>query len=168
MEKLTAKHKMIILAIIGFGVIGAVGDSASESVKGMILTVWIAGMVYLYLQLKKEKQIRIETDPEYAQMIEEKEREKEEKKAKQNALIQEIRAQKQAQKMAKKNPGQLTCPKCGSTQLHAGKKPLSLKRAVAGTLLLNPVGGVIGAVTSKKLIITCMNCGHHWKAGKRK
>ncbi|WP_196029311.1 zinc ribbon domain-containing protein [Longicatena caecimuris] len=55
------------------------------------------------------------------------------------------------------------CPKCGSTSIVASNKKLSVKRAVVGTMLLNPIGGAIGAVTSKKMYNICQNCGHRWK-----
>ena len=56
-----------------------------------------------------------------------------------------------------------TCPKCGSTSLSVQGKRLSIKRAIAGTVLLNPLGGAVGAVTSKKNYCVCMNCGHKCK-----
>lgn len=55
------------------------------------------------------------------------------------------------------------CPKCGSTSIVTSNKKLSVKRAVVGTMLLNPIGGAIGAVTSKKMYNICQNCGHRWK-----
>lgn len=55
------------------------------------------------------------------------------------------------------------CPKCGSTSIVTTNKKLSVKRAVVGTMLLNPIGGAIGAVTSKKMYNICQNCGHRWK-----
>lgn len=55
------------------------------------------------------------------------------------------------------------CPKCGSASITTTSKKLSVKRAVIGTALLNPLAGAVGAVTSKKLYCVCMNCGHKWK-----
>lgn len=55
------------------------------------------------------------------------------------------------------------CPKCGSTSIVTTNKKLSVKRAVVGTMLLNPIGGAVGAVTSKKMYNVCQNCGHRWK-----
>lgn len=60
------------------------------------------------------------------------------------------------------------CPKCGSTQITAGDKGFSVGKAVAGDIVAGPVGLVAGAIGSKKTIITCLNCGHKWEAGKIK
>ena len=61
----------------------------------------------------------------------------------------------------------IKCPRCGSTQLHAGQKGFGLGKAAAGGLLLGPVGLLGGMIGSKKVIITCLNCGKKWRAGKR-
>lgn len=63
--------------------------------------------------------------------------------------------------------GGLRCPKCGSTQLHAGDKGFGLGKAAAGGLLLGPVGLLGGMIGSKKVMITCLSCGKKWQAGKR-
>lgn len=170
-KNLSAKAKMWITVVIGISLVGIIGEKANDTVKSMILLPWIIAIIYFYRQSRKEYNHKLETDPEFAKLEEEKKAlklAKKEKKQQQAQLFLQVREENKRRKQGLNSQGQITCPKCGSTQLHAGKKPLSLKRAVAGTLLLNPVGGVIGAVTSKKLIITCMNCGHHWKAGKRK
>ncbi|MFC2106442.1 hypothetical protein ACFLS0_06810 [Candidatus Bipolaricaulota bacterium] len=61
----------------------------------------------------------------------------------------------------------ITCPKCGSSQLTAGKKGFGLGKAAAGGLLLGPIGLLGGAIGKNKVMITCLNCGHQWKAGQR-
>ena len=62
---------------------------------------------------------------------------------------------------------QVRCPKCGSTQLSANKKGFSLGKAVAGGIILNPVLGVAtGMIGKDKIIVTCINCGSQFKAGK--
>lgn len=61
----------------------------------------------------------------------------------------------------------LSCPKCKSTQLHAGNKGFGLGKAAAGGILLGPVGLLGGLVGSKKVMITCLKCGHKWQAGKQ-
>lgn len=60
----------------------------------------------------------------------------------------------------------LRCPRCGSSQLHAGDKGFGLGKAAVGGLLVGPVGLLGGLIGSKKLIITCLQCGHKWQAGK--
>mgnify|MGYP000933138434 FL=1 len=61
----------------------------------------------------------------------------------------------------------LKCPRCSSTQLHAGQKGFGLGKAAAGGLLLGPVGLLGGMIGSKKVMITCLKCGYKWRAGKR-
>lgn len=62
------------------------------------------------------------------------------------------RVAKKSQKRGKDlETGQLCCPKCGCTQLSSNRKGLTFWT------------GVIG---SKKVYITCMQCGKRWKAGK--
>ena len=60
----------------------------------------------------------------------------------------------------------LKCPRCGSTQLHAGDKGFSLGKAAAGGILIGPIGLLGGLLGSKKTMITCLQCGHNWQAGK--
>ncbi len=61
----------------------------------------------------------------------------------------------------------ITCPKCGSTQIHAGKRGFKTGRAVGVGLFTFCLGGVIaGAAGKNKVMITCLNCGHTWQAGK--
>lgn len=62
---------------------------------------------------------------------------------------------------------EIRCPKCGSTQIVAGNKGFGLGKAAAGGLLLGPVGLLGGLIGSKKVMITCLKCGHKWEAGKR-
>ena len=60
--------------------------------------------------------------------------------------------------------GIVYCPKCYSTQVTANKKGFSIGKAAAGSLI---AGGVLlGAVGRNKIEVTCLKCGHKWKAGK--
>lgn len=47
----------------------------------------------------------------------------------------------------------ISCPECGCTQLSANKKGFSYWT---------------GAIGSQKVYITCLRCGHRWKAGDRR
>jgi len=47
--------------------------------------------------------------------------------------------------------GQVFCPQCRSTQISANKKGLSL---------------ATGLIGSQTVYITCLSCGHRWKAGQ--
>ncbi len=60
----------------------------------------------------------------------------------------------------------MKCPKCGSSQISADKKGFGLGKAVGGGLLLGPIGLLGGLIGSKKVMVTCLKCGHQWEAGK--
>lgn len=63
----------------------------------------------------------------------------------------------------------IRCPKCGSTQITSGRKGFSTGKAVVGDLVAGPVGGLLlGGKGSNKIMVTCLKCGHQWKAGKGK
>lgn len=62
----------------------------------------------------------------------------------------------------------IRCPKCGSTQITANKKGFNIGKAVVGDLAVGAVGLLAGGIGKDKVIITCLNCGYKWKAGKRK
>ncbi len=61
----------------------------------------------------------------------------------------------------------LSCPKCQSTSLSGNKKGFGLGKAVAGGLLIGGIGLLSGFFGSRKIEITCMQCGHTWDAGHR-
>jgi len=61
----------------------------------------------------------------------------------------------------------IKCPRCGSSQVHAGNKGFGLGKAAAGGILLGPVGLLGGLIGSKKIMVTCLNCGHKWQAGRQ-
>lgn len=61
----------------------------------------------------------------------------------------------------------LQCPRCGSSQLHAGNKGFSLGKAAVGGILIGPIGLLGGLIGSKKIMITCLKCGYKWQAGKK-
>lgn len=64
---------------------------------------------------------------------------------------------------AKHEEEPVRCPRCQSTQLTANQKGYGLGKGVAGGLLLGPVGLLGGFIGSKKVVITCLKCGHQWK-----
>lgn len=47
--------------------------------------------------------------------------------------------------------GKIVCPKCGSTEIHAGARGFSL---------------MTGFIGSGKTVITCLRCGYKWKPGR--
>jgi hypothetical protein len=63
-----------------------------------------------------------------------------------------------------KRNGIACCPKCGSTSLASGKQGFGIGKAVLGAnLISNPIGLVAGNIHSKRVDVTCLNCGHRWK-----
>ena len=58
---------------------------------------------------------------------------------------------------------QVACPKCNSTQITADRKGYGWGKAVGGGVLLGPIGLLGGFVGSRKVLITCLKCGHQWK-----
>lgn len=59
------------------------------------------------------------------------------------------------------------CPKCHSTSITTVDKKLSVGRAAVGGALLGGTGAILGGLTSKKVELLCMNCGHKFKPGKK-
>lgn len=59
------------------------------------------------------------------------------------------------------------CPKCGSTSLTANKKGFSLAKGALGVATLGAYGVVAAGHGKNKVIVTCLKCGHQWKAGKK-
>ncbi|MBU3114340.1 hypothetical protein [Clostridium lacusfryxellense] len=60
----------------------------------------------------------------------------------------------------------IKCPKCKCTQLTSNSRDFSVGKAVGGLALAGTVGLLGGFIGNKKIIITCLKCGYHWKAGK--
>ena len=61
----------------------------------------------------------------------------------------------------------VACPKCGSTQISANKKGFSGAKAVAGAVVAGPFGIAAGTHGSRKIEITCLNCGHVFSPGSK-
>jgi tellurium resistance protein TerD len=61
---------------------------------------------------------------------------------------------------------ELKCKKCGSTQLTANKKGFGAGKALIGAAFTGGIGLLGGFIGSKKIKITCLNCGNSWKAGE--
>lgn len=64
----------------------------------------------------------------------------------------------------KESDNKIKCPKCKSTDLTSNKKGYSFKKGAAGLLI--PGGVLWGFHGRNKIKITCLKCGHTWKAGK--
>lgn len=57
-------------------------------------------------------------------------------------------------------------PKCDSTQLTSNKKGFSGGKAVARSVLTGGIGLLAETIGSGNVIITCLKCGHKFKAGE--
>ncbi len=64
-------------------------------------------------------------------------------------------------------PGEVRCPKCGSTQFTSNPKGFSHGKACLGWCLgLGILSIFCGGHGKNKILVTCLACGHQWKAGK--
>lgn len=63
--------------------------------------------------------------------------------------------------------GQVYCPKCLSTSISANQKGFSFVRGALGANLGLDIGMIAGGIGSKKVICTCLKCGHQWQPGKK-
>lgn len=57
------------------------------------------------------------------------------------------------------------CPKCMSTHVHTEQKGFSGGKALAGAVTFGGLGLLAGTIGSKNVLITCLKCGHKFKAG---
>lgn len=62
---------------------------------------------------------------------------------------------------------EFSCPKCWSTNLTGNKKGFGLGKALVGGVLAGGVGLLGGFIGSRKITVTCMECGHSWEAGEK-
>lgn len=60
----------------------------------------------------------------------------------------------------------IRCGRCNSTQLHADKKGFSLGKALTGGALIGGAGLLGGFAGKNKVMVTCLNCGYKWQAGR--
>lgn len=63
---------------------------------------------------------------------------------------------------------EVSCGKCGSTQLHVDGKKFDVANALTGLLWAGPVGLLFGKLTDKSLVVTCIQCGNQWKVKPQK
>ena len=61
--------------------------------------------------------------------------------------------------------GAVACPRCSSAQVTAQKQGFGAGKAIVGGALTGGVGLLAGFLGSRKVRITCLQCGHSWKAG---
>ncbi len=71
--------------------------------------------------------------------------------------------QQQLQLQQEQYSSMMKCPRCGSTSLSGNKKGYGIGKGVVGAAVFGPLGLVAGNIGSKKVLITCMKCGHRFK-----
>ena len=60
----------------------------------------------------------------------------------------------------------ITCPRCGSTDVHIDKRGFKLGRAVGVGILTFGLGGVIAGMMGKnKIMANCVRCRYQWRPG---
>ena len=61
------------------------------------------------------------------------------------------------------------CPKCHSTSLSANKKGFGFVKGALGMGITGgiDIGMIAGGAGANKIVLTCMNCGHKFKPGKK-
>ena len=80
-------------------------------------------------------------------------------------FVQILNKSERKKKMDKE--GIVYCPKCMSQAVTANKKGFGLGKAIIGSIAtLSPAGLLAGGIGARKVQVTCMKCGHSWKAGK--
>lgn len=68
-------------------------------------------------------------------------------------------------KESEDNEEYVFCPKCMSTHVHTEQKGFSGGKALAGAVAFGGLGLLAGTIGSKNVLITCLKCGHKFKAG---
>ena len=60
------------------------------------------------------------------------------------------------------NEDKITCPKCGSAQIHIDTKGVSGLKACCGGFICGPLGLLFGLSGSKKIRKSCLKCNNSW------
>lgn len=64
--------------------------------------------------------------------------------------------------MTANNDEKITCPKCGSTNIHIDKKGFGGGKACCGAAACGPLGLLFGTKGANKLRKTCLKCNNSW------
>jgi hypothetical protein len=60
----------------------------------------------------------------------------------------------------------IRCPRCASSAVDWDKRTFGGGKAIVGAVLLGPIGALAGFGGKKKIVFTCLKCGHTWKPGQ--
>ena len=58
----------------------------------------------------------------------------------------------------------IRCPRCGSRNVAAMKEGYSGQKACLGVMCYGPIGLLSGQAGANKIFISCLKCGHQWRA----
>lgn len=61
--------------------------------------------------------------------------------------------------------GPVLCPHCGGDQIAGQRQGFGWGKAIIGGLAAGPVGAGAGFIGSGTVRVSCLRCGHSWKAG---
>lgn len=70
---------------------------------------------------------------------------------------------RQLEEQRRQYDAMMKCPRCGSVSLSGNKKGYGIGKGVVGAAVFGPLGLMAGNIGSKKVIVTCMKCGHKFK-----
>ena len=129
----------------------------------LAIIAFLLGVIALIIYKSMTERKKFQTEADYILY-------KELKQQQTNELVTSYKKQREIKKnteVQRNSSDALACPKCGSQQIHVDKRGFKLGRAVGVGILTGGIGGVVaGAVGRNKIMITCLHCGHQWKAGK--
>ena len=152
------KEKLLVICLLT-GFFGGHYFAIGKINKGLLYfcTAGLFGIGWIY------DIIRIATNDDFIKVIE-----MQELKSKENMEIAKAKERARVEKVNEyREEGIPYCPKCKSTHLTADKKGFGVGKAAAGAVLAGPYGLLAGGLGSRKVTITCMNCGHQFKPGRR-
>ncbi len=83
------------------------------------------------------------------------------------ALYSVVRASKQKAKAqaSSSSDAPVCCPKCWSTQFSSDRKGYGWVKGLTLGVATGGLGLLGGFHGSRKVLLTCLKCGHQWRAG---
>lgn len=157
------KERWIVIAITFFitGILMNLAEG-NETLESLTVIPFIAITIYSLTQGTPELKAEDKSRKEQKAVTRAVKAEKQEAQAIQKEAQEVYRLEKKTRDTTPR------CPRCGSTSLTSQKKGFRMGRAVVGSVASLGVGALAGAAGSRKIDITCLNCGKKFKPGKGK
>lgn len=156
------EKKKLFLICLFTGFFGGHYFAIGRFEKGLLYLFTIGGcFIGWFIDL-----YRIAVAPDFVALINEHEAKKRQQIAKQKQNLEVQRQNDRTKVQQYKQDGIPYCPKCHSTSLTANKKGFGVGKAAAGAVIAGPYGLLAGGLGSRKVTITCLNCGHQFKPGR--